>query len=59
MPRRKSIRSQMYRAARIMGDIEAAANGPSAFGKRVVRRRVYRTTNSLTARLLRALGLQR
>lgn len=57
MPRRKSFRSQLYRAARDMGNIEAAEKGPEAYGERVVRRRVYRTTNRATASFLRALGL--
>jgi hypothetical protein len=57
MPRRKSFRSQLYRAARDMGNIEAAEQGPEAYAKRYARRRVYRTTNRATASFLRALGL--
>lgn len=57
MPRRRSMRSQLYRAARDLGDIEAASRGPGALGRRVVRRRVYRTTNRWTRRLLRGFGL--
>lgn len=30
MPRRKSLRSQVYRAARDLGNIEAAEKGPEA-----------------------------
>jgi hypothetical protein len=56
MARRKSFRSQLYRAARDLGNVEAAEKGPGAYGKRVVRRRVYRTTNRATGRLLRRLG---
>ena len=55
--RRKSLRSQLYRAARDLGNVEAVEKGPEAYGKRVVRRRVYRSTNRLTARFLRRLGL--
>jgi hypothetical protein len=55
MARRKSFRSQLYRAARDMGNIEAAAQGPSAYGKRVVRRKVYARTNGFVSRLLRGL----
>ena len=57
MARRRSLRSQLYRGARDMGNLEAAKKGPEAYGKRVVRRRVYRTTNRLTGRFLRRLGL--
>ena len=57
MPRRKSIRSQLYRAARELGDLEAAENGPSAYGHRVARPYFYRQTNRATASFLRALGL--
>jgi hypothetical protein len=56
---RKSLRSQLYRAARDLGNVEAAEKGPTSYGKRVVRRGVYRRTNSLTRQLLRALGLSR
>lgn len=55
MPRRKSLRSQLYRAARDLGNIEAAEKGPTAYGKRVVRRKVYRSTNKVTGRFLRRL----
>ncbi len=57
MARRRSFRSQLYRGARIMGDISAASKGPSAYGKRVVRRAAYRKSSSITRTILRALGL--
>lgn len=57
MARRKSTRSQLYRAARDLGNLEAASRGPAAYGRRVVRRRVYRTTNGMTRKFLRGLGL--
>ena len=57
MPRRKSLRSQLYRAARDLGNLQASEKGPGSYGKRVVRRRVYRTTNSLTRRFLKGFGL--
>jgi len=53
MARRRSVRSQLYRAARDMGNMQAAAKGPGAYGKRVVRRKVYRSTNGALSRLLR------
>jgi hypothetical protein len=59
MPRRKSLRSQMYRAARDLGNLEAAEKGPAAFGKRYARRKVYARTNSLTRQFLRAIGLSK
>jgi hypothetical protein len=59
MPRRKSARSQLYRAARDLGNIEAVEHGgASGLAKRNVRRAVYRRSNGLTAKLLRSLGLR-
>ena len=58
MPRKPSLRSSLYKAARIMGDVEAAERGPGALAKREVRRKAYRASGSLTGALLRALGLQ-
>jgi hypothetical protein len=40
-----------------MGNVQAAANGPGSYAKRIARRKVYRTTNGLTNELLRSLGL--
>lgn len=57
MPRSKSLRSQLYRAARDLGNVEAAEKGPSALGKRYVRRAAYRKTNSGLSGVLRAFGL--
>ena len=58
MPRRKSLRSQLYRGARDLGDLEAAEKGPTSLGKRYVRRAVYRRTNSGLAALLRGVLAQ-
>jgi hypothetical protein len=57
MARRSSLRSQLYRAARDLGNVQVAAKGPGSYAKRTVRRRVYRTTNGLTNELLRSTGL--
>jgi hypothetical protein len=57
MARRKSMRTEMYRGARILGNLEAAERGPSAYAKRVARRKVYAKTNGATRTLLRSLGL--
>jgi hypothetical protein len=59
MARRKSVRSQLYRAARDLGNVEAASKGPTSYGKRVVRRKAYAKTNSITRRILRAFGLSK
>jgi len=55
MARRKSLRSQLYRAARDLGNIEAAEKGPAAYGKRVVRRKAYAKTNGALGRVLRGI----
>jgi hypothetical protein len=55
--RRSSLRSQLYRAARDMGNVQAAAKGPGAYSKRMVRRKVYTTTNGMTRHLMKGFGL--
>jgi hypothetical protein len=55
--RRKSTRSQLYRAARDLGDLQAAMHGPTAYGRRLVRKKAYAKTNSLLAMVLRDIGL--
>jgi hypothetical protein len=57
MARRSSLRSEIYRAARDLGNVQAASRGPSAYAKRVARRKVYRYTNGMTRHLLRDFGL--
>ena len=57
MARRRTTRSQLYRMARDLGDLQAARRGPSAYSKRVVRRAAYRTLNRQLGRSLRQLGL--
>ena len=56
---RKSLRSQPYRAAREVGNVEAAERGPASYGKRVVRRKVYRKSNGFLGRFLRERLLTR
>lgn len=59
MARKKSLRSQFYRAARDLGNVEAIEHaGVEGGAKRYARRVVYRKTNTVTGSLLRALGLQ-
>jgi hypothetical protein len=40
-----------------LGNVEAAEKGHASYGKRMVRRRVYRSTNRGLAGILRGLGL--
>jgi hypothetical protein len=55
--RPKSLRSQLYRAARDLGDLQAIEKGPTAYGRRLVRKRAYAKTNGLLASILRDIGL--
>lgn len=57
MARRSALRSQLYRAARDLGNVQAAEKGPGSYARRVARRKVYRTTNGMTRHLLRGFGL--
>jgi hypothetical protein len=56
MARRESLRSQLYRAARDLGNVQTARGAPTPYGKRVVRQKVYRTTNGINSRVLKELG---
>jgi hypothetical protein len=51
----RSLRSQLYRSARILGDVEAMSKGPGAYAKRVVRKKAYGRSMGLTSSLLRFL----
>jgi hypothetical protein len=55
MARRKLLRSQLYRAGRDMGNVEAAEKGPGPYEKRVLRRKVCRSTNKVTISFPRRL----
>ena len=57
MTSRKSFRSQLYRAARDLGNVQAARGGTTSYGRRGVRRKVYRTANGINRRVLKDLGL--
>jgi hypothetical protein len=50
---------QLYRAARDLGNVEEAEQWPTAYGKRLMRRKVYARSNSLTRQLLKAIGMSR
>jgi hypothetical protein len=57
MTRHTSLRSQLYRAARDLGNVQAAERGPTSYAKRVARRKIYATSNGFSRRLTRSLGL--
>ena len=59
MSRERGLRSQLYRDARVMGNLEALPKGPVAYGKRYARRKTYSKSNALTHSVLRSLGLSR
>ena len=58
MPRRRSLTSQLYRAARFSNNVRAASRGPGAYAKRVVRRKSYSKSMGAIGRLLRIFGLK-
>ena len=55
--RRRSITSQLYRAARLSNNMRAVSRGPGAYAKRVVRRKAYSKSIGATGRLLKMYGL--
>jgi hypothetical protein len=57
--RNKSLHSQLNRVAGDLGNVSAAEGSPASYGKRVVRRRVLRTSNGVVQRGLRRFGLWR
>ena len=57
MARRSSLRSQLYRAARDVGNVQAAEKGPGSYAKRVVRRKCIGPRTGMTRHLLRGFGL--
>ncbi len=52
-----NTRNALYRAARLLGDVDAAKQGPEAYAKRLVRKRAYRTGNRGISRLLKGFKL--
>ena len=57
MPRRRSLTSNLYRAARLSNNARAASRGPGAYARRVMRRKTYSKSMGATGRLLRIFGL--
>ena len=58
MPRRRSLTSQLYRAARMSNNARGARKGPVAIAERLARRKTYSKTMGATSRLLRLFGLK-
>jgi hypothetical protein len=52
-----SLRSFLYKSARLLGNVEAATKGPGPFVKRRVRAKVYGKVNGQLSRSLRKIGL--
>ena len=48
-----STRSGLYRAARLLGDVQAVSKGPKAMAKRTVRKRSYKTLSVFLRMLLK------
>jgi len=59
MPRRRSLTSQLYRAARFSNNVRAASRGPGAYAKRVARRKTYGKSMGATRKRLRMFGLSK
>jgi hypothetical protein len=57
MTRHTSLRSQLYRAARDMGTLQAVEVGSTSYAGWLARRKIYAKSNGLARRLTRGLGL--
>jgi len=55
----RSLRTELYRDARMLGNVEAAAHGPVSYGRRYARRKIYARTNSFTRSILRSISLSK
>jgi hypothetical protein len=59
MPRKRSLTSTLYRAARASNNARAARKGgPVALAERLARRQTYSKSMGMTGRLLRLFGLK-
>ena len=58
MPRKRSLTSTLYRAARLSNNVRAASRGPGAYAKRVVRQKTYSKSMGATGRFLRMFGMK-
>lgn len=59
MARRRSVVSQLYRAARTANNMSAMSRGPGAYAKRVVRRKAYAKSMGATRSLLKLFGMSK
>ncbi|HEY5111744.1 MAG TPA: hypothetical protein VII67_05370 [Acidimicrobiales bacterium] len=59
MARHRSLRSELYRDARLLGNVQAASRGPGAYAQRYARRKVYARTNSFTHSILKSISLSK
>jgi hypothetical protein len=59
MSRHRSLRTELYRDARILGNLDAAARGPVAYSKRSARRKMCAAANGVTHSILRSIGLSK
>ncbi|HVA52728.1 MAG TPA: hypothetical protein VNF05_04370 [Acidimicrobiales bacterium] len=59
MARHRSLRSELYRDARLLGNVQAAAHGPGAYATRYARRKVYARSNTFTHSILRSINLSK
>ena len=59
MPRRRSLTSNLYRAARLSNNVRAISRGPGTYAKRVVRRKTYSKSMGGAGQILRIFGLKR
>ncbi|MGO9334556.1 MAG: hypothetical protein ACLQCU_11010 [Acidimicrobiales bacterium] len=58
MPRKRSLTSNLYRAARLSNNARAASRGPGAYARRVARRKTYSKSMGAAGRFLRIFGLK-
>jgi hypothetical protein len=58
MPRKRSLTTTLYQAARLSNNARAASRGPGAYGKRLMRRKTYGKSMGATGKLLRIFGLK-
>jgi hypothetical protein len=56
---RRSLTSSLYRAARLSNNVRAASRGPTAYAKRIVRRKSYSKSMGATGRIMRIFGLSK
>ena len=59
MTQHHSLRAELYRDARLLGNVEAASHGPLAYSRRYARRKVYARTNRFTRSILRSISLSK